>query len=335
MRVRYPDDFPVPGPREALVVYGQMSLTGDEPLDLQQFRQVNPNFPDEPTTNQSYDETQVESFRQLGYHVADKICQRAPLCARQPSAGAELPSAVETWMDWLRWGYSAECAHSAPLKQNRLRQVDPRAEGQEFDSQHQLPWKTLLPAARDGFQEYLADPQEREQSLLRVAKLLGDAPLYSGPRLTADELVKMVLACQDLRCDFHCAERRDLFEVGGRRRLIRAAAIAAWQTEHTEPDERGMVGRGCDIAAEFHRNLCRGIFKAGNPRTAALATLCFLKLTMLERDRIPEWRNALDCVVPLVDVTKKGKIWKAEKLIRSWYAEPGVTPGGDALVDTV
>ena len=65
--------------------------------------------------------------------------------------------------------------------------------------------------------------------------------------------------------------------------------------------------------------LLGGSIHAGNARTAALATLCLLNLTIGHRDRVPEWKNALDCVVPLVKLTRKGRIWKAESLIRSWY----------------
>lgn len=46
------------------------SLTGDEPVDVQQYRARNRSFPHESTGNQFYDAAQWESYRRLGYHAA-------------------------------------------------------------------------------------------------------------------------------------------------------------------------------------------------------------------------------------------------------------------------
>jgi GNAT superfamily N-acetyltransferase len=46
------------------------SLTGDEPVDVQQYGARNARFPHEPTRNQFYDAAQWESYRRLGYHAA-------------------------------------------------------------------------------------------------------------------------------------------------------------------------------------------------------------------------------------------------------------------------
>lgn len=75
-RVEYPPSERPDDATECLIVYSQMSMTGDEELDLQQFRNVTPDFPYEPTTNQNYSSDQVESFRQLGYHVGRDVCKR-------------------------------------------------------------------------------------------------------------------------------------------------------------------------------------------------------------------------------------------------------------------
>lgn len=74
LRIRYPADGSYPS-REGLLVYSQMSLTGREQLDLQQFRNSNPNFPDEPISNQFFDFRKVESYRQLGYWIGKTLCR--------------------------------------------------------------------------------------------------------------------------------------------------------------------------------------------------------------------------------------------------------------------
>jgi hypothetical protein len=50
------------------------SLTGDEPADLKNYAARDPQFPHHPTiTNQFFDETLFESYRALGYHLADSV----------------------------------------------------------------------------------------------------------------------------------------------------------------------------------------------------------------------------------------------------------------------
>jgi len=45
------------------------TLTGDEPIDIQQYHARNARFPHESTGNQFYDAAQWESYRRLGYHA--------------------------------------------------------------------------------------------------------------------------------------------------------------------------------------------------------------------------------------------------------------------------
>ncbi len=68
-RIRYPD-------REetGTLVYCQMAITPDDPLEIQQVRHQFPSFPDEPTTNQFYTNEQVAAYRSLGYHIGSRVC---------------------------------------------------------------------------------------------------------------------------------------------------------------------------------------------------------------------------------------------------------------------
>ena len=58
-----------------MLVYVKASLTGDEPPDLQQYARRDPTFPHQTTADQFFDETQFESYRALGYHIAHEVFQ--------------------------------------------------------------------------------------------------------------------------------------------------------------------------------------------------------------------------------------------------------------------
>ena len=74
-RVRY-DDVDC-GEKEGMLVYVKISLTGDEPPDLQGLAARNPDFPHEATDlRQSFDEERFEADRNLGDHIALRVFQR-------------------------------------------------------------------------------------------------------------------------------------------------------------------------------------------------------------------------------------------------------------------
>ncbi|MGH7448922.1 MAG: hypothetical protein ACRELT_15225, partial [Longimicrobiales bacterium] len=66
------------------------TITGSEPPDILQYRTRNPNFPNESTGDQFYDEAQWESYRRLGEYAADSAFAFLTKSPRrgQRSAGA-------------------------------------------------------------------------------------------------------------------------------------------------------------------------------------------------------------------------------------------------------
>ena len=64
--VTYPEASDDPG----IVVYIKSSLTGDEPADVLNYGKEDPDFPNDSTMNQWFTESQFESYRRLGHHVA-------------------------------------------------------------------------------------------------------------------------------------------------------------------------------------------------------------------------------------------------------------------------
>jgi len=49
------------------------SLTGTEPLDVAKYREAKPDFPQQTTADQFFDEAQWESYRKLGEHIGDQV----------------------------------------------------------------------------------------------------------------------------------------------------------------------------------------------------------------------------------------------------------------------
>ena len=55
------------------LLYIKSSMNGDEPTDVLRYRDQNPAFPHQSTLDQSFDETQFESYRALGYHITQEV----------------------------------------------------------------------------------------------------------------------------------------------------------------------------------------------------------------------------------------------------------------------
>jgi patatin-like phospholipase len=74
-RIRYDlkDHAATPG----MLVYLKPCLTGDEPADVLHYAESHPTFPHESTGNQFYTESQFESYRALGEHIADVVFTRS------------------------------------------------------------------------------------------------------------------------------------------------------------------------------------------------------------------------------------------------------------------
>src|SRR5262245_33978691 len=77
------DEFDKDAPAGVLV-YLKSSLTGDEDSDLLNFADVQPTFPHDSTADQFFSESQFESYRRLGFHVASIAFSGA---AKDPRVG--------------------------------------------------------------------------------------------------------------------------------------------------------------------------------------------------------------------------------------------------------
>ena len=62
--ISYPNGF------TSKLIYLKASVTGDEPADVLEYRSRSDTFPHQSTGDQWFDESQFESYRTLGYHIA-------------------------------------------------------------------------------------------------------------------------------------------------------------------------------------------------------------------------------------------------------------------------
>jgi hypothetical protein len=60
--------------QDGTLIYIKASVTGDEPPDVLHYHSQNPSFPHQTTTDQFFDEAQFESYRRLGLHIIERVC---------------------------------------------------------------------------------------------------------------------------------------------------------------------------------------------------------------------------------------------------------------------
>jgi hypothetical protein len=76
-----------------LILFLKPGLSGDEPVDVANYRRQHPDFPQESTVDQYFDEAQWESYRKLGEHVAEAVLSGPPAGARwHPALLRPLPA---------------------------------------------------------------------------------------------------------------------------------------------------------------------------------------------------------------------------------------------------
>lgn len=72
------------------LLYFKSCLAGNEPNDVRDYKKQHPEFPQQSTVDQWFDETQFESYRMLGYRAAESMILRA----KQPATLEEVTAAA-------------------------------------------------------------------------------------------------------------------------------------------------------------------------------------------------------------------------------------------------
>ena len=91
-QIRY-DDVDA-GADPGTLLYIKPSLSGDEPSDVRNYQLGHPKFPHESTSNQFFNESQFESYRELGEHIARAVFGDAVRGAGPDSSPAVLFSTL-------------------------------------------------------------------------------------------------------------------------------------------------------------------------------------------------------------------------------------------------
>lgn len=72
--IKYPED-PLDQP-SGTIIYLKSSLTGNEPTELRQHKSNHVEFPQTPTSDQFFDESTFESYRQLGFFIGMQVADQ-------------------------------------------------------------------------------------------------------------------------------------------------------------------------------------------------------------------------------------------------------------------
>jgi len=123
--ITYPEAPTTPG----FVVYIKSSLTGDEPADVLNYKKEDSAFPHDSTLDQWFSESQFESYRRLGHHVASSVLE--PAGASCTACVCKMIDGRETYFDslWRIWWA-------------------PTPEMDRFSSAHTARYEELLAKAR-------------------------------------------------------------------------------------------------------------------------------------------------------------------------------------------
>ena len=69
------------------LIYLKTTLTGGLPADIYGYQAGHPEFPDEPTSDQFFDEAQFEAYRELGYQLCTQMLGDEPVLAALECGG--------------------------------------------------------------------------------------------------------------------------------------------------------------------------------------------------------------------------------------------------------
>ncbi|MFI5298989.1 MAG: hypothetical protein ACHREM_12905, partial [Polyangiales bacterium] len=70
-RIRYATEAWPQAPMESLMLIVKPTVCGGEPLDVSHYRKLHPDFPQETTAQQFFDDAQWEAYRRLGEHIGE------------------------------------------------------------------------------------------------------------------------------------------------------------------------------------------------------------------------------------------------------------------------
>lgn len=79
--INYPPPAEGDEPEQGLLLFIKATMVKNLPADIYGYKDLHPDFPNQSTTDQFFDETQLESYRELGYQLADDMLKEIEIDA--------------------------------------------------------------------------------------------------------------------------------------------------------------------------------------------------------------------------------------------------------------
>lgn len=80
--IRYPE-----AKERGVLLYLKATMISGLPPDVVSYKRVNADFPHQPTADASFDETQLEAYRELGYRIAKGLVAENAPASKKRAAG--------------------------------------------------------------------------------------------------------------------------------------------------------------------------------------------------------------------------------------------------------
>ena len=146
---------------EGYILYIKPSLSGNEPRDVLQYASAHPEFPHETTSDQWFAESQFESYRKLGYHLAKEVFTRADF---ERKAGRE-SMFVALKQKWYPPSTAVKSAFSRHADQLKILQAVQRndPELRFLDAQFYPEWNRLMEGKRAVYPPRLSMPAKASE----------------------------------------------------------------------------------------------------------------------------------------------------------------------------
>ena len=84
------------------MLYVKLSVTGNEPEYVMDYRRANEDFPHQSTLDQVFDESQFEAYRALGEHVAGDLLRDELLSLRHHTQAEDVDGRTLTARSWFQ-----------------------------------------------------------------------------------------------------------------------------------------------------------------------------------------------------------------------------------------
>ena len=103
---------------DGYLLYIKPSITGSEPGDVLQYRAAHAEFPHESTSDQWFGESQFESYRKLGHHIARLVFHGAGISAPRGRAASERPGRERMFVALKERWYPSSAAVKAAFSRH-------------------------------------------------------------------------------------------------------------------------------------------------------------------------------------------------------------------------